>query len=345
MNQPQQGLRSVDFSRARDKVPLTWFFENVMSAKPRPAAGSIRYSVCPAPSCGAASKHSVKVSVRGDRWSCFACKESGDVVEAAASWWGKPLKDAALDLVGADAEIINAYVPPKPLPAVERDQPMVKALIEKLWDATKTPTQPVINYLRSRGIPESLTREAARRGMIGSLPDTPEECKRKLVDVLGMDAMYEAGFWREGAKAPAAAFRPLLMISYARTDLEMRLIRSPREGERKALHFGDVSPWVWVGADMDRIMLTEGGIDLLSAVAMGTRRSIIGLPGCENWEPEWFKKLAGKDVMTAFDANAAGRAATERITPVLKEIGANTSAYQNKPGYEDLNDELTQKRS
>ena len=55
------------------------------------------------------------------------------------------------------------------LPTVERDNTLVKAVIEKLWDATKTPTLPVINYLLRRGIPEKLTREAAKRGMIGSL--------------------------------------------------------------------------------------------------------------------------------------------------------------------------------
>jgi hypothetical protein len=99
---------------------------------------------------------------------------------------------------------------------------------------------------------------------------------------------------REG---PCGGVRPLLLISHARTDLEARIIHEACEGERKALHFRAVSPWAWVGPDMDRVPITEGVIDMLSAVALGTQRSLIGLPGCENWEPEWFKKLAGKDVI------------------------------------------------
>jgi DNA primase len=87
-------------------------------------------------------------------------------------------------------------------------------------------------------------------------------------------------------------------------------------------------------------MITEGCIDLLSAVQMGTKRSIIGLPGCVNWQPEWFHKLKGRNVLVALDNDERGQSATAKLVPVLQAVGADVGVYGLPAGIGDLNEQL-----
>jgi hypothetical protein len=86
------------------------------------------------------------------------------------------------------------------------------------------------------------------------------------------------------------------------------------------------------------------GVSSLAVKLLSSQRSLIGLPGCENWELEWSRKLAGKDAMRGFDNDPAGLTATQRILPMLLGMGATTSVYQHRGFYRDLNDELNDKR-
>lgn len=334
-----RGVRSVDFSEVRDRVPLEWFFENVLGATAKSMSGTIRFPICP--QCGPSSKHSVKVSCKDGKWKCHACDGKGDVVEAAAKHWGLSLKDAALRLIGADPEVMQAYEAPKPRPALERDDSALCEVISKLLDASKPATNAALAYFKGRGIGEAIVKEAVNRGLLVVLPHDPEVCKQHLVDVAGRDALIASTLWREDAKAPAAAFRPLMFVSKEGKAAEFRVMRLTDPGEIKSLRYGGIHPWAWVNESQDRIMLTEGCLDLLASLAMGTKRSIIGLPGCENWRDEWFAKLKGRDVLTAFDADEAGLTATQKITPVLQKAGASkVEAYELPKDAKDINEQL-----
>lgn len=122
-----------------------------------------------------------------------------------------------------------------------------------------------------------------------------------------------------------------MFISHGMTAVEFRVIKLVEDGEHKSLRYGGIAPWIYVNSDQDRIMMTEGGMDLMAALAIGTKRSLIGLPGCENWRPEWFTKLKGLDVLTGFDRDNAGVTATEKITPHLLEIGARSLITRTRP--------------
>lgn len=334
-----RGPRAVDFSEVRDRVPLEWFFETMLGATPKPMSGTLRFSVCP--QCGPSSKHSVKVSCKDGKWKCHACPGKGDVVEAAAKYWGLSLKDAALRLIGADPEVMQAYEAPKPRPALERDDTALREVIAKLLDASGPPTNAALAYFKARGIGESIVKEAAKRGLLVVLPHDPELCKQHLVEVAGRDALIASTLWREDAKAPAVAFRPLMFISMEGKAAEFRVMRLTDPGEHKSLRYGGIQPWVWVNDSQDRILLTEGCLDLLASLALGTKRSIIGLPGCENWRDEWFAKLKGRDVLTGFDCDEAGVEATQKITPVLEKTGARkVDAYELPENAKDINEQL-----
>lgn len=77
---------SVDFKVVREQYSLHAFFEGVMGVAGKNVSGSIRYSACP--NCGPSSDASVKCSVRGQKWHCFACEDKGDVIDAASKFFG-----------------------------------------------------------------------------------------------------------------------------------------------------------------------------------------------------------------------------------------------------------------
>ncbi|WP_431798264.1 toprim domain-containing protein (plasmid) [Cupriavidus metallidurans] len=331
----------VDFSKVRKDFPLDWVFERMLGAIPKPMSGTIRYSICPNPECGASSEGSVKVSVKDDTWKCFACNKHGDVIEAASLYLGKSPLETALELSGADTDAIRSYTPPKPKPAIERDDSALQEVFSKLVAALPEPSRDGIEYLAGRGISPEITRTACRKGILLTLPSNPKEAKEFLLRHIGQDLMTRAGLWKEGSKAPAAAFRPLVLVSNNRRAAEFRYLRATRSDEVKSLRYGTIAPWGWLGESKQRILITEGCIDLLSAVALGTKRSIMGLPGCENWRPEWFETFRGADVLAAFDDDDAGRTALEKIRPVLEAaVGGPIGTYTLPPGAKDLNEEL-----
>lgn len=331
--------RSVDFRAVREAVPLEWFFENVMNAgEPSRAGRSIRFNACPA--CGPSKKASHKVSLEGGRYKCFACPSKGDVVEAAKEFWGMSDKDAAMKLMGVDPDMVSHYVAPKPRGDAERDDTALHEAIKLLVEASGPPNSAALAYFEGRGIGPALVREAVNRQLIVTLPADVEAAKQHLLDVVGKDRLDASGLWRIDQKAPAAAFRPLMFISHGMTAVEFRVIKLVEPGEHKSLRYGAIAPWVYINEDDQRLLFTEGGIDLMAALALGTKRSLVGLPGVENWRPEWFEKMKGRDVLIGFDADEAGKAGTAKITPALLGVGAKVSNHQHTKGANDLNEQL-----
>lgn len=331
----------VDFNYVRNHVPLNWFFEHMLDAKPKPMSGAIRYGVCPnEPTCQAASVHSVKVCVKDDSWKCFSCGEHGDVVEAAAFYWGKTHREAGLELMRADIDMLKHYMPPKPETAIQRDDSALALVLQKVAEAAPYPSKPALEYLGGRGISERVAREACERGILITIPNDPFQAKAFLTEVAGQELMERAGLWKPDKKAPACAFRPLWFRSQSHCAAEFRLMRDPKEGEKKAMRYGGKSPWIWEGQTPDEFMIVEGPIDMLSAVEMGSKRTIFALPGCENWEANWFQMMAEKNVLMALDPDKPGYAALEKLMPVLAAFEAKTGIFNPPNRVGDLNDQL-----
>jgi len=169
------------------------------------------------------------------------------------------------------------------------------------------------------------------------------EAKGFLTEVAGQELMVKAGLWNPDKKAPACAFRPLWFRSQSHCAAEFRLMREPKEGEKKAMRYGGKSPWIWEGSESE-FMIVEGPIDMLSAVEMGSKRTIFALPGCENWEPEWFNMMAKKNVLQALDPDKPGFKAAENLKPVLEALEANLGTFNPPNRVGDLNEQLKHMR-
>lgn len=333
----------VDFEYVRDNVPLNWFFEHMLGAKAKPAAGAVRYHICPNPECGASSIHSVKVSVKDDGWLCYSCGKQGDVVAAAAFYWGKDCREAGLELMRADIEMLKHYIPPKPEDAIQRDDSALALVLQRVADAVPYPSKDALSYFAGRGISEVVAREACNRGILITIPNDPMRAKAFLSEVAGRELMEKAGLWKPDKKAPACAFRPLWFRSQSHCAAEFRLMREPRDGEKKAMRYGAKSPWIWEGSS-DEFMIVEGPIDMLSAVEMGSKRTIFSLPGCENWEPQWFQMMYQKNVLEALDPDKPGYAAAQNLKPVLHALEVKLGSFNPPNRIGDLNEQLKHMR-
>lgn len=334
---------SVDFKVVRDTCDLTSFFEGVMGGKPKVVSGSLRYAVCP--HCGPSSNASVKCSIRGQKWHCFACEQKGDIIDAAAHYFGIPHAQAAMELVNEAPR----YKPPtnKPIiPVVERDQAAIDEVIDRLLKAQRQPDPTCLAYLEGRGIPRGIVVSAVFRKMLVTLPGDPNEALDYLRKVVGEELLRKSGIWKKDSKAPAIVYRPLAFVSSDKHGIEFRLIGESSVAMAKTIRYGEPSPWVWRGTN-DHAMVVEGGIDMLSAIVLGTERTVYGLPGAKNWEDAdaWILGLKGKNVLIALDADEAGERGAKDLTNVLTTLGATPRRHLPPEGCKDLNDELKLVRS
>lgn len=163
-----------------------------------------------------------------------------------------------------------------------------------------------------------------------------------LLDVVGRDLLERSGIWKKDSKAPAILYRPLAFVSSNKQGIEFRLIGASSVAMAKTIRYGEPSPRIWKGNEHH--MVVEGGVDMLSAVALGSKRTIIGLPGAKNWseEDEWLHGLKGKHVLTATDADEAGDRGAKDLAKFLDPKVTPMRRHAHHDGCKDLNDELQQ---
>ena len=358
-------MSTVNFKQVRDNYSLVGFFNSAMGAESKTVSGNTRFSNCP--KCGPSSDLSVKVSVRNQKWHCFACNEKGDVIDAAAAFFGSSLADAAKQLVD--------QVYPTPVrdmrfqePVVVKNKDSINRVIALLLEAQKAPDDGVVAYLKSRAIERWFTVSAVSRKLLITLPSDPSAALQYLLDVVGHDLLVESGIWKDGSKCPAIVYRPLGFVSTDGQGIEFRIITESEVAVAKAIRYGEPSVSVWKGDG--RAMVVEGGIDMLSAACLGTERTIYSVPGARNWvkEEDWLRGLKGSNVLLALDSDAAGdkgsvelakvlsdevaaiyeNAAQQKesleLSKVLSTVGSPIKRHAMPVGCKDLNDELRSKR-
>lgn len=332
---------SVDFKTVRDSYALSLFFEGDMGAKGKVVSGSTRYSACPNRDCGSSSDLSIKVSVRNGKWHCFACEDKGDVIDAASKFYGVSPAQAAMQLVNAPEPVKQTRVAVTPERPVVRDQGAINEVIERLLKAQKSPDASCLEYLATRGIKKDVAVAAVLKKMMITLPGDPNVALRFLLDVVGRELLEKSGVWKEGSKAPAIVYRPLGFVSNDKQGIEFRLIKASSVAMAKSIRYGLPSHWCWEGNE--KVMIVEGFIDMLSALVMGTGRTIIGLPGAKNWgeSDEWLQALKGKqDLLLALDSDVSGYRGAKDLETVLNPMGVTTRRHKHPEGCKDLNDQL-----
>ena len=337
------------FDKARD-VYLPGFIRS-QGIVLRPQGRSYGSPTCPV--CGTSDDHAsnrVSVFKAGNgvwRWQCFVCgNPAASVIDYAAAHWGLPPREAAFRLANEDLPAgvtpVAAKADPVASSSSVRDEEAVSQVIKIVRDKGHTSVKAVMEYLvDERGIPERLIVEATRRGLLRMFPAEPLLSLRFLQEAVGEALLKKSGFWKEGKKWPAIAFRPIVFL-LGEGGAEFRLAREPKQDEVKSIRYGKLSfPFWWKGKDEKRVLLVEGAIDTLSAAAMGWDCHIMGIPGCQAWRAEWFDMIAkkyGRDVefIRGLDGDEGGQKSDQKIAEFLDQRGLKHS-HQDIPTGADWN--------
>lgn len=315
-------------------------------------AGGTRYRICPV--CGAEANN--VFSVRGETCHCFQCSFSGSVIDLFAALSGLSAVDAAKRLAD-DNGLSDPALAAKAVEEAEQrrlrkkeaDAKRKAALaiaLERLARLCATPTGDALkarDYLtRQRQIPLEVVLEAERRGLVGYLPSNPLRAQALLERTVGKEVLIEAGLMREGHRSPLA-YRPLVFFLPRNSGIEARLIREQRDkDEPKSIRYGElVAPYWWQGSNQG-VVVVEGAIDMLSIVALGSKRSVMALPGCEAFHADWIATVVDRKgcarFLVALDADDAGEKASVKVSSAC--CAAGVTSQRLAPLQKDWNDVL-----
>lgn len=349
-----------DVDVARD-LSLTAFLERELGVQAKRTGRSLRFNYCP--ECRDDGHQPNKLMVQQDDryYLCYRCRDKGSIIDAAMKLWGLDFKEALKKLVAGQSHAIKR-VPIDPEKIKKEDS----ARNEKIAEVLKR-LQPVmaefsddfrcIQYLtKDRNLPLEIIREAQKRGIIGFLPSNVKRAEEKVIAAAGEQLLREAGMWKEGAKRPSICYRPIVFMLPGHRSAEFRIIGQPKKDMLKSIRFGTQLkfPFVWRAKEgMKAAAVVEGCIDMLSMVALGYQGHVIGLPGCNNWNRDWFPALRNSLGIEGFtlaldnDSESSanpGQSALLVLKEALDEMGIPNSKKELPPN-SDINEILKSKKA
>jgi DNA primase len=111
----------------------------------------------------------------------------------------------------------------------------------------------------------------------------------------------------------------------------------------KELNFQGTIPFPYnkevLDGKLGTVYLCEGAIDTLTLLGHGF--SAVGIPGANSFKPEWAEMFKNKKVILCLDNDAAGKAAEERISALLRKAGLEIRSFGLLPEGEDINSWFT----
>jgi len=320
----------TSFAEVKADYSIEYFFSNFLNDE---GSGHSRYSTCP--SCGSSSDNG-KVSIQKSQFRCFKCGAHGDIIEAACLFYGCSKNEAVMKITGVERPVYVAR--PEP---VKKDPAALLSLIQTVMNGSTVPCFEVQAYLLSRKISVVTQNRAIVQGLLRFLPGKDSGTNFQFLKTLcGLESLEKSGLLSGVKQFAPASYRPLVLVAKDGLAMEFRLIRERTESESKVIRYGHMSPFWFKGQNDDSLLICEGAIDLLSAMEMGAKSSIMGLPGVNSWSIEWFKPWIGKKVFLALDDDTAGREQTAILREALLTLGCDVQLYQLPEGAKDLNDQL-----
>jgi hypothetical protein len=300
-----------------------------------------------APCCGTGNrKDATSIFQAGSgcwRWHCFRCGKGGTSIDLVAQQEGLSELDAARHITDK-GDITPKDVAQAQAPAEESDPEALKEVIKGLREALQGVLDlDVLEALHEkRGINAQTVLDAADQGMLLTLPTLPARAESVLRVHCGVDALRASGLLR--GKWTAACYRPLVFFPFGGKSIEFRHIKGGQPP--KALQYGAAAPLILKpeSGQIRRIVVVEGGIDLLSVHQAATRRDslLIGLLGAAKHRPEWWTALAARhpdaEWLIGTDPDLAGETTAKAI---LEAIPEGTKARRIRAPAEDWNEALT----
>ena len=317
------------FQKAKAACSLEALFEHEGAPLAERGSSGLRTHRCPSPSC-VSGADPWKVSCRDGFWRCWTCGKSGDVVKAAALFWGTDQKSAAQKLAALTWKASREAAPQDTEEAARR-QAALQICLERVIDGTGM-SAGVRQYLHSRGISDEVIDPAVAQDKLRGLPDHAGEAGELLERLCSRRWLEKAGLWRADSKFPTLGFRPALFLS-GRAAVEARdifsgvasMVHAP-----KVLRFGTAREAFALEATQDgqTAIITKSPIDVLSLRQLGFNGKLIAMPGDSSWrtadandfKQSWFAGLKGK-VSIALQNTAEGLVQADMLSKALASQG------------------------
>lgn len=276
------------------------------------------------PSCGEGGRRD-RVSISSAtgiwRWHCFACGSSGTAIDMLMAVERIGMDEAVKRLIGNPG-----LSPPVPQGAgvPKHDAEAFRQTIRRIRQYGLD--QRVLGALGKRGISARAAQLAYDSGLLVTLPGDPNEAFVWLSHQVGRERLEAAGLWKK--RWPPAAYRPLIFTTPDDEAAEFRTLLNV-DGCPKSIR-GGASPWplVYTTGNVERIMVVEGGIDLLSALDIFEDVEsvlILGLLGTGSWKESWAKAISRKYPGAAWqigtDNDQEGERCAARIAVALDQLG------------------------
>ena len=325
-------MTTVDLPALKRRHPLGDVVED--SGVQLRGSGRVRQGVCP---FHEETEGSFTVYADSERWFCFGCGEGGDVLDFIRRIDGLSLPEAIVRLnggVGCDTSA--AVVRPGPVGPPRRTvvSPPDPALLTAAarFYAGRLRRSPVAqSYLHSRGIrPET----AARLGL-GYAPGNGLRAHLAAAGFTPQRLKTSGLFTEHGERFAGRVVVPDLSAGGRVRWLAGRAVepeRSPRfqalPGPKPVLGAGLLGPtpsWTVLAEGLfDWLALAQWGVPACAALGtQGAERIAATLSGCSR-------------IFLAFDADAAGQAASERFTELLGRRAAVVNLAREVADVADL---------
>ncbi len=297
--------------------------------------GRVRQGQCP---FHEETEGSFTVYADTERFYCFGCGASGDVLDFVQRTEGLTLPEAIQRLGGRPAALPTLHARPgrtaRPRrtagAAMERPDSALLTTAARYYAGQLKRSPPALEYLASRGV----SRDAAARLGLGYAPG------RGIGEVLETDGFDESrirasGLLLEGGSERFAGMVVVPEVVQGRVAwLTGRAVgpgRSPRfqalPGYKPVLGIGRLRPYPpWT-------VLTEGVFDWLTLAGWG-------IPGCASLGTQRMERIADSlracpRVFIALDSDEPGRAATARLATLL---GRRAAVVKLPLGHGDVAD-------
>jgi DNA primase len=247
----------------------------------------------------------------GERFHCFGCGASGDVLDFVQRLHGVELVEAARMLGAGDLPTVALPALPPADEADRRDE--ARAIWEAALAAPETPAEA---YLRARGITDALPSDIRFAHLAVGRSD-PMPCLVAAVrDVAGEVAGIQRIFLRPDGRGKADMPKPKLSLGRIKGG---------------AMRFGPVKP-------DELLTVCEGPEDALSL------RQMFGLPvwaaaGASNLPHMQFPRQVRR-VAIAADNDEAGERAAQQAARAFTLRGLTCRIIRPAAGFKDFNDEL-----
>jgi len=197
---------------------------------------------------------------------------------------------------------------------------------------------PGADYLEGRGIAAA----AASQYGVRYCPDLTglwALADRETIKAAGLASLYV--FQKAGLPVLAFPYIHQGQPVFIKTRCLLAKAEADRREVPRFLNTGGAVPCLWnhdAVAGADQVMICEGEIDALSAIAAGF--VAVGLPGWSHWKDAWTRDFAGKEVILVLDADDAGQKGTADIASRFSQVGLPCPRQLILDAGTDLNDLL-----